>query len=873
MWIPLPISSYKQEEFGEQIVKAGQLFIMSNKRLVIVLMMSLICVISAMAQKITGQVVDKDGYAIPYASITYRGHHIAVSSDIDGKFSIEKHPGWPITVTSVGFKSTTVKVEANTDDLGKIILKDDSRSLAEVVVKQKRGRYRRKDNPAVELMRRVIAAKKKSDLSNHPYYQYDKYQKITLAFNDITDKQLEGNFFKKRSYLRDQIEVSPFNGKRILPIQVNETVTQHVYRKNPQKEKDIIMGQQANGIGEVLSTGEILNTMLKEVFTDVDIYDDYVRLVQYPFVSPIGKDAISFYHFYIEDTTYVEKDKCYHLQFIPANQQDFGFRGELYVLADSTLHVRKVNLYMPKKSDVNWIDDMQIQQEYVQLENGEWVLSQDDMVAEIHANKLLQDLLVSRTTRLTSYSFNELPKQIFQGKAKVKHYSDAYNRNDAFWNSYRQVELTKSESSMSQFISNMENSKGFKYIIKGVQLLVENYVETNSDPKKKSKFDIGPINTFISSNYVDGLRLRLAGRTLAALNPHLFWSGYAAYGTKSHRWYYGDEFTWSLNKKQLSPFEFPQRNLTFETARDVMSPSDLNLIHNKDNIFMTIRSSSQKEMYLYNRQRLTFNYETEAGWRYNARIQTQSNQTEGQLHFYKVNTGEEIKKIRLTDATVGITWNPGVTYVNTKRTRLPVNLDSPDINLAHTTGFKGILGGDFNSNITSLSIYQRQWLGSWGFMDFHVKGQVQWNKVPFPLLIQPPVNLSYVETENTVSLVHDWEFLNDRQVFWSWKWDLNGKLLNRIPLIRKLKWREFVDVKGFWGTLTDKNNPDKNSNDDLIYRFPTSSHVMSNKPYWEVEAGIHNILKFISIGYVRRLTYNYPGISKWGIRFDFQASF
>ncbi len=826
-----------------------------------------------MAQKITGQVVDKDGYAIPYASITYRGHHIAVSSDIDGKFSIEKHPGWPITVTSVGFKSTTVKVEANTDDLGKIILKDDSRSLAEVVVKQKRGRYRRKDNPAVELMRRVIAAKKKSDLSNHPYYQYDKYQKITLAFNDITDKQLEGNFFKKRSYLRDQIEVSPFNGKRILPIQVNETVTQHVYRKNPQKEKDIIMGQQANGIGEVLSTGEILNTMLKEVFTDVDIYDDYVRLVQYPFVSPIGKDAISFYHFYIEDTTYVEKDKCYHLQFIPANQQDFGFRGELYVLADSTLHVRKVNLYMPKKSDVNWIDDMQIQQEYVQLENGEWVLSQDDMVAEIHANKLLQDLLVSRTTRLTSYSFNELPKQIFQGKAKVKHYSDAYNRNDAFWNSYRQVELTKSESSMSQFISNMENSKGFKYIIKGVQLLVENYVETNSDPKKKSKFDIGPINTFISSNYVDGLRLRLAGRTLAALNPHLFWSGYAAYGTKSHRWYYGDEFTWSLNKKQLSPFEFPQRNLTFETARDVMSPSDLNLIHNKDNIFMTIRSSSQKEMYLYNRQRLTFNYETEAGWRYNARIQTQSNQTEGLLHFYKVNTGEEIKKIRLTDATVGITWNPGVTYVNTKRTRLPVNLDSPDINLAHTTGFKGILGGDFNSNITSLSIYQRQWLGSWGFMDFHVKGQVQWNKVPFPLLIQPPVNLSYVETENTVSLVHDWEFLNDRQVFWSWKWDLNGKLLNRIPLIRKLKWREFVDVKGFWGTLTDKNNPDKNSNDDLIYRFPTSSHVMSNKPYWEVEAGIHNILKFISIGYVRRLTYNYPGISKWGIRFDFQASF
>lgn len=846
---------------------------MNYHRFTIVILMCFTSIISAVAQQVTGQIVDKDGYAVPYASITYRGHHIAVSSDMEGKFSIAKHPGWSLTVTSVGFKSTTVKVDNASDDLGKIVLREDMRSLSEVVVKQKRTRYRRKDNPAVELMRRVIAAKKRTDLSNHPYYQYDKYQKITLALNDISDKQLEGKFFQKRSYLRDQIETSPYNGKRILPLQVDETVTQHIYRKNPKKEKDIIMGQQSNGIGQVLSTGEIINTMLKEVFTDVDIYNDYIRLVQYPFVSPIGNTAISFYHFYIEDTTYVDKDKCYHIQFIPANQQDFGFRGELYILSDSTLHVRKVNLYMPKKSDVNWIDDMHIEQEYTKLDNGEWVLSKDDMAAEIHATKLLQDILVTRTTRMTEYAFNELPKQLFQGSAKVKHYSDAYNRNDAFWNSYRQTGLTKSESSMSQFISNMENSKGWKYIIKTVQLLVENYVETNSDPKKKSKFDIGPVNTFISSNYVDGLRLRLAGRTLAALNPHLFWNGYAAYGTKSHRWYYGDEFTWSFNKKQLSPFEFPQRNFVFETSRDVMSPSDLNLIHNKDNIFMTIRSSSQKEMYLYNRQRLTFNYETEAGWRYNARIQTQSNETAGQLHFFKVNTGEEVNKIRLTDAAAGITWNPGVTYVNTKRTRLPVNLDSPDISLSHTIGFKGLLGGDFRSNLTTLSIYQRQWLGSWGFMDFHVTGKVQWNKVPFPLLIQPPVNLSYVETENTVSLVRDWEFLNDRQVFWSWKWDMNGKLLNRIPLIRRLKWREFVDVKGFWGRLTDKNNPTKNTNDDMIYRFPADSHIMSNKPYWEVEAGIHNIFKLISIGYVRRLTYNYPGISKWGIRFDFQASF
>lgn len=846
---------------------------MFSKSILLVLGL-LMATVAAVADQVTGQIVDKDGYAIPYASVTYRGHHLAVSSDLDGRFSIERHAGWALTVTSVGFKAKTIKVTDTTTDLGRIELDDDTRSIGEVVVKSKRGKYRRKDNPAVELMRRVIAAKKRTDLSNHDYYQYDRYQKITLSLNDVTDKQLKGKFFQKRSYLLDQVEVSPYNKKRILPLSVDETVSQHVYRKDPRSEKDIIRGTQSSGIGKVLATGEILNTMLKEVFTDVDIYDDYIRLLQYQFVSPIGQTAISFYHFYIEDTTYVDKDKCYHLQFIPANQQDFGFRGELYVLADSTLHVRKVNLYMPKKSDVNWIDDMRIEQEYTKLSNGEWVLTRDDMAAEVHATKLLQNLLVVRTTRLSDYAFSPLPKQLFWGKAKVKHDADAFNRGEDFWNSYRQVKLSKSESSMDQFIKRMENSKGWKYIIKGVQLLVENYVETNTNTDKPSKFDIGPVNTFISHNFVDGVRLRLAGRTLAALNPHLFWSGYGAYGTKSHRWYYGSEMTYSFNKKKLSPFEFPRRNIAFETSYDVMSPSDLNLIHNKDNVFMTLRTSSQNEMYLYNRQRLSFEWETEAGWRYTANVQTQSNETQGRLHFLPVDGSAEVKKIRLTDATVGITWNPGVTYVNTKRTRLPVNLDSPEIGLSHTMGFKHFLGGDFKSNITTLRLYKRQWLGSWGFMNFNVRASAQWSKVPFPLLLQPPVNITYVETDNTVSLVKDWEFLNDRQVFWGWKWDLNGKLLNRIPLIRRLKWREFVNVKGFWGDLTDKNNPAKRPGDAMLYQFPANSHAMGSKPYWEVEAGIHNIFKLISVGYVRRLSYlDHPGVSKWGIRFDFYLSF
>ena len=846
------------------------------RKLYFVVALLLVSTLQLMAQqKITGRVIDEDGFAVSYASVQYRGHKIAVSSDSQGKFSIEKHPGWVLTVSALSYKSQTISVNEKMDFI-EVKLKDDSHKLNEVVVKTKRGKYSRKDNPAVELMRRVIAAKKKTDLSNHDYYQYDKYQKITLALNDLKKEQLEGKFFSKRQYLLDQVETSPYNGKLTLPVSIDETVSQHIYRKDPKTEKDIIKGQQSNGIGQVIQTGEILNTALKDAFTDVDIYDDYVRLLQYPFPSPIGRTGISFYHYYIEDTVYVERDLCYHLQFIPANSQDFGFRGELYVLADSSLHVKKCNLYMPHNTDVNYVKNMKIEQEYTRLDNGEWVLSKDDMIAELHVNSMLQDLLVVRNTRLTDYAFDELPKILFKGKAKVRHDMDAMNRDEAYWNKYRQVDLTKSESSMDSFIHRMENSKGFKYIIFFVKALMENYVEIGGGTDgKKSKFDLGPVNTYISKSFVDGIRLRLAGRTMAALNPHFFWDGYAAYGTKSNDWYTGNIFTYSLNKKKNSPFEFPMRNLTFEVARDVTSPSDENLLHNKDNFFMTFRAATQDEMFLYHRQKLAFTYETDWGFRFNTSLRFQSNRTVGNLHYYHLD-GTEVKKIRMTDLNVGINYNPGVTYVNTKQQRLPINLDSPEIGLSHTMGFRGFMGGQYHSNITKLSIYKRQWLGSWGYLDFHAIGQAQWNKVPFPMLILPPINLSYFEQETTISLMKDWEFLNDRQVFWALSWDMNGKLLNRIPLIKKLKWREWFAIKGVWGHLTDKNNPylEKNQRDGRLFKFPKNSHVMNDTPYWECVAGVHNIFKFFSVEYVRRLTYlNNNNIDKWGIRFGFMMSF
>ena len=821
-------------------------------------------------------VVDwQTGDSIPYANAVYRKLKLGASSDANGHFSIARKGGEQLTITAVGYKSRNIKITAHTARELKVTLIADSKQLQGIVVKAKRRhKYSRKDNPAVELMRRVIAAKKQTNLENHDYYQYDKYQKVTMAINNLTPDELEGSMFKKAPWLLDQVETCPYNNKLILPISVDETLTQHLYRKNPRDEKDIVLGQSTKGISKLIQTGEALNTIVKDLFKDINLYDDQIDLLQKRFPSPIGSTAISFYHFYIDDTVYVNQDQCIRLQFMPANQQDFGFRGELYVLNDSSLHVKKCDMQLPANTGVNFVDAMKFQQEFTKLSNGEWALTTDNMIAELKLTDLLQRAIVIRTTGMTNYAFTPIDDKLFKGKAKIIYDTNAKMRDNDFWAARRTTQLTKSEAGMDSFIKRMASTKHFKWVMFASKALIENFIETGSEDKP-SKFDIGPVNTFISKNFVDGIRLRASARTTAKFNPHWFFEGYYAYGTRSRRNYYDAKVTYSFNKPEYQPIEFPIRTISFESTSDVESPSDKYLKHNKDNIFMTFRPVKVEQMYFVNRQKINFKWETDYGLATNFEIRTESNRPTGKLVYEKMD-GTLVDKIRVSEVLLGLNYRPGQTYVNSKQKRMTVNLDAPEFNISHTMGIKHFLGSDFNTNLTEVSIYKRFWLGSWGHIDTRVQGGAQWNKVPFQFLITPPVNTSYFEHQGTFNLMKGLEFLNDRYAMFNLAWDLEGKIFNRIPLIKKLKWREYVAFKGMWGHLTDKNNPylPQNANDTELYNFPVDTRVMTRDPYMEFVVGVHNIFKFLEVDYVRRLTYTHaPGISKNGIRFGFNLVF
>ena len=840
---------------------------------------------------LTGIVTDAaTGDTIYYPSVSYKGHHIAVSGTAKGEFSIVRKEGLVLTFSAVGYAPMQVVVKASTPKTLNIKLKSDTRQLAEVVVRQKRGKYSRKDNPAVELMRRVIAAKKRTRLENHDFFQYTKYQKITLAMNDITPTQIDSGFIGKRRWMLDQVEHCPYNNKLILPVSVDETVTQHIYRKQPKTERDIIKGQSSTGINQLIQTGDIMDIMLKDVFTDVNIYDNDVRLLRHHFTSPIGNSAISFYRYYIEDTVYVGKHLCYHLQFTPNNGQDIGFRGELYIVADSTLHVKRCNLTLPIQSGVNFVQNLQVRQEFAQLENGEWALSEDDMIAEIGVSGLLQKAIVIRTTRLNNYAFDELPAKLFKGSGREKREADAMMRDEAFWKKYRVVELSKSESSMDEFVHRVEQMKGFKYIIFGLKALIENFVETGGKDHP-SKVDIGPVNTMFTRNFIDGFRTRISAQTTANLSRHWFLAGYMARGWGSKKNYYSGEITYSFNRKEYLPREFPKRTVSFKSTYDIMSPSDKFLRTDKDNVFTALKWAKVDAMMFYNRQQLTLEREEEWGMKTTLSLRTEENEAAGSLFFEKLSNffppiifpNTDVSsllhngKIRTTELLFELEIAPGRTFINTKQRRIAINLEAPVITLSHAVGLNGVLGGQYRYNFSEVGLFKRFWLRSWGKFDVQLRAGAQWDKVPFPLLIMPAANLSYIVQKGSFNLINNMEFLNDRYASVDLAWDMNGKIFNRIPLLKKLKWREYIGFKGLWGSLTDKNNPFlfQNMGDETLMYFPEGSHVMNPKrPYMELILGVHNIFKLFHVQYVRRLNYNeLPTVHKQGVRLMMRMSF
>ena len=670
---------------------------------------------------------------------------------------------------------------------------DRVHELDGITVDKRRGSYSRKDNPAVELMKRVIGHKRMTDPTHRPYCMYDTYQKLTLALNDVTPEQLTEGALSKIPGILDHIEPCFQNNKLIMPVTVSETVKRNLFSSNPKRSQVVMIGERSEGIDQLFQTGDQLVKTLRDFFGDVNLYEDDIRLLRQNFMSPIAKGAISFYRFHIVDTVRVGDDRCIHLAFGPDNSRDIGFSGELYVRDDSTYQLRRCILTVPKQSIVNHVDNMKIWQDFSLLPTGETVLATDDMMIELSLADVFAKSVILRTTRHSGYSFGHIPNAYFSNRLKQNEERRAVQRSEAFWNNFRRVGLTHSEQRMGQLVDNIwQSSPAFRTIGTGVKLLVDNYVETG----KPSKFDFGPLTSTVSVNSIDGLRLRIGGRTTKALSRHVAIEGYYAHGFRSKGNY------WSATLRS--------HGFSLSASRDIRYPSDPLMPTDKDNMFLAWKWGDDSKMLAYSRQQLQYEYAAPSGLTLAAAVKRETYEGRGALQFDKIRTAE----MRLTLAYKGFT-------------------------LSHATGIDGMFDGECRYNTTEASWKRKTSLRAWGTLDSDIRAGVQWDKMPWTLQFMPAANISYIAQPLTFALIDNMEMMSDRYASAILDWDLNGRLLNRIPLVNRLKLREYFSLRMLWGHWTDNG----------------CTMPKSGKPYFEAAVGIHNILSFLHVEYVRRLTH------------------
>ena len=859
--------------------------------------------------QVTGIVVDsRSRQPLDFVNVYYEGKNVGDQTDETGHFALKEDSTWnELTVSTMGYITQKIRLVNGKKKNLRIKLVPEPRQLQGVTITARRTRYSRKNNPAVDLMRKVIEHKKINDLHSKDYFTFSTYEKMTFSVNEVTDKIFDIDEGKQFAFLKDHVEYCAQTGKLILPLTVEETLTNTFYRKDPKTEKKLITAKNSRGVNDLINTGDILNVALKDIFTDVNIYDEECRLLQLRFKSPIANSAISFYRYYIQDTLAYEKDSVIDIGFVPNNMQDLGFSGHLYIMKDSSYQVRHVELNIPKRSDVNFVTNMIINQDLEELPTGERVVTVNDMLMELQVTSWIAKAMVQRSIRNFDYAFTPIPKQVFKHvKGSVFTEPDAaMHTDDAYWNQYRKVELTQSEGEMGSFIQKITKIKGFKYIMIGMKALIENFVET-SDSIQNNKFDFGPINTIVSHNHYDHLRFRISGLTTAHLHPHLFWSGYLAYGTYSKQFYGKSEITYSFNKKAYLTREFPKNNLSITYYNDVQSPFDKFVPTDKDNVFTSLKTSKVDQFNHTKELKILYDREWYNGMKLNASFTRTSNRAVDALFYQRLGTDEGVIRngmsaltrdpskwtgsLRTSEFKVGFSFEPGAAYSNTKQRRIKINKDAPIISVSHTMGLK-IFGGQYDYNVTEVGLYKRLYVpAGWGYISSDFRAGIQWSKVPFPLLIHPATNQSYILEDNTFSLISNLEFLNDRYAQAMIEWDMCGKIFNRIPLLKKLKWREMIGVNVLYGQLSDKNNPaSSNYTDSDLFFFPghfvsdgkggtvyeNNTVNMSQKtPYIELRLGVHNIFKLLHIEYIRRMTYrDTPNVNKDGIRFNFRMQF
>lgn len=831
--------------------------------------------------RIYGKITDAGNKEpLPYASVRISRTSIGCSSDNNGSFSFFA-PALRDTliISSVGYKEEHIVLSGKTRMPLKVSLKPADYTLSELTVKPKKEKYRKKDNPAVILARTIIKKRDDNSPKNKDYYSRDRHEKLNVAINNFNTEN-SNHFGKQFAFLEQYIDTSLISGEPILHVSARELIATDYYRKEPERERQHVKGRKRHGIDDMFSTGEI-EALYEETFKDVDIFQDNISLFGNKFVSPISKLGPTFYKYYIMDTIDINSEKCIDLAFTPFNVESFGFTGHIYITADSTFFIRSVQMNVPHDINMNFVEYMNIKQDFSRMSDGTRILNKETLTAELKLVNALNGFYAHREVAYDNYSFNdnEFGQSILDNPARVIEEDNSMKRDEEFWSNNRINEVTEKEASVARMMQELRSNALYYWFEKGVSFLFTGWVPIR---EHEPPVFYGPVNTSVSHNELEGWRLRTGAMTSAHLHPHIFGRFFVAYGLGDHRWKYMGEIEYSFKKKKEHPNEFPIHSIKAHYESDIFQYGQNYLYTNKDNLFLSIkREKDNKIGYLKNAE-FTYKREFYNNFSYHVTLRNRIDIASHLIPFERtatvdgITTSTFVKDLNQSEVEIGLRYAPNEKFIQSKWNRHSILPEHPVYTLKHRIGIKGVLGSDLNYHYTEASFQKRFWFSAFGYTDCIIKAGKVWNQVPFPLLIMPNANLSYTIQKESYSLMNAMEFFNDEYASWDLTYYMNGLIFNRIPLIRKLNWREVITFKGMYGNLSEKNRPDP-LNTGTLFKLPYTDdqyHYLGSKPYMELAFGVENIFKVLRVDYVRRLTYtDLPGVDKWGIRIQFHIQF
>ncbi len=796
----------------------------------------------AQVTKLRGRVTDSQtGEPLPFVNVSFVGTTIGTVTDFDGNFFLEtRTPGDSLSVSYMGYFPKRVAVKKGVFQELNFSLEPESFSLEAVVVKPG-------ENPAHKILRNIIKNKNRNNTDNLDSYSYESYNKIEVDLNNVDENMKNKKIFKQFQFIFDYVDTNAVTGKAYLPIFISEAISDYHFQRRPKVEREIIKATKISGV-----KNESVAQFTGKIYQKVNVYDNYINVFDQGLVSPIADAGLLYYKYYLIDSAYIGNKWCYQVSFKPRRRQEPTFTGDFWV-NDTTWAIVKTQVRIASDVNINFVNDLVATAEYKLLNDTLWFPDKLTLFVDFNLTDKTTGFFGHKTTVYNNVKVNSpLPQSLEAVNEPVVVRDSAMQKSNDYWQTARPFELTEKEAGIYSMVDSVQQVPMYKTFIDIVNMFVNYYYVVG-------KFEIGPYYKTYSFNEIEGNRFRVSGRTSNAFSTRLMISGFAAYGDKDNRFKYGLGGLYMINK---SPREAVSIDYKSDIEQLGQSPNALT----EDNILTSIlRRNPNYKLSLVKEFTLSYQKEWITGFSNSITFNHKVVFPTEYIPFTQVSDGAMMPRITNAMLTINTRWQKDERFVAGEFERVSLGSPYPELNFNVSGGLKGVLNSDYDFLKLHFNYYHKFNINPFGYARLIVDAGKIFGKVPYPMLQLHEGNETYAFDRYAFNMMNYYEFASDQYVSVFFEHHFQGFFLNRIPLMRRLKWREVAAGKFLVGSISDEN---KN-----VLEFPLGLNEVS-EPYYEVSVGVENIFKVFRVDAMWRLSHlENPDIEKFGVRVGLQIIF